>query len=210
MPKLSKAQLSKTLQARIGAANLKKLERPVIAIAGVGGIGSFVALLLAKTGIENFIIADKDEVSLSDINRQAYSLNHVGKPKTKAIAQIIKQVNPYAKITAFNGMVTKQTVKKIFGGADILIEGFDSPKAKAMLLTSFLKECPGKPVITACGVVGFESCSLLRQTTVADNLYAVGDMENECSAKISLAAPRVAASAGMMANLAVRIILGLE
>jgi sulfur carrier protein ThiS adenylyltransferase len=177
----------------------------VIGIAGAGGLGSNIAISLARAGIGKLIIADFDIVSLENLNRQQFTLQQVGEPKVQAIASNISSFNPFITLETHFTKVTPANIDEIFGTTDILIEAFDDAAQKEMLIQTWLERYPDKPVIGASGIAGYGKSETIciRQY---DNLYIVGDLESTLEAGISPIAPRVAIVANMQANLALELL----
>jgi len=85
----------------IGAENFLKLSSATVAIFGIGGVGSFTAEALARSGIGHLILIDKDNVDVTNINRQIHALNStIGKSKVEVMRSRILDINPAAKVDA--------------------------------------------------------------------------------------------------------------
>ena len=94
-------QFSRT-ELLIGKEGIKKLQNAKVAILGIGGVGSYVVEGLARAGIQNFILVDNDEVSISNINRQIIATSKtVGKPKVEVARERILEINPNANIEIY-------------------------------------------------------------------------------------------------------------
>ena len=98
-----------------------------VGIVGCGGIGGGTILMLARMGLGNLTIVDKDEYDLSNLNRQAIaSLETIGIEKTVATKERVRITNPYTKVNAFNEQLTEDNVDKIFGDRDVIIDALDN------------------------------------------------------------------------------------
>ena len=95
-----------------------------MAIAGLGGLGSNVAVLLARTGVGHFFLVDFDIVEPSNLNRQSFS-SHLGMEKTVAMRQQIQQINLFLEITTQTVRVTEENAAALFQGYDVVCEAFD-------------------------------------------------------------------------------------
>ena len=73
----------------------QKLANARVGIAGLGGLGSRIAVILARTGVGTLHLVDFDVVDLTNLNRQQYFLLQLGQEKTKALCQLLRQINPY-------------------------------------------------------------------------------------------------------------------
>jgi hypothetical protein len=90
------------------------LAKRTAAIAGCGGLGSNAAVALARAGIGNLVIADPDIVELSNLNRQYYFLDDVGKRKTDALTSHLLNINPVLKVESHFIELTKENVYELF------------------------------------------------------------------------------------------------
>jgi len=182
------------------------LKKSVIGIAGAGGLGSNVAVSLARAGIGKLIIADSDRIEISNLNRQHYFWAQIGKVKVQALLENLRKINPFSEYVGLQRKITRKNVKNIFGEADLLIEAFDRADQKQMLIETWIAQFPERPVIAASGLSGFGKNKKIRQRQVG-NLYLCGDEESEPEEGISPMAPRVGIVANMQANLAVELII---
>jgi sulfur carrier protein ThiS adenylyltransferase len=190
-------------------AVLAALNRSTVGIAGAGGLGSNVAAALARAGVGKLIVADFDALEVSDLNRQYYFVDQVGRPKVEALGENLRRMNPFSDYEMHNVKVERGNVETIFGTADLLIEAFDLADQKQMLIEAWLALRPGKPVIAASGLAGFGGNNKLRQRKLG-NLYICGDEVSECDVCSAPMAPRVAVVAAMQANLAVELLVKLH
>lgn len=111
------------------------IRKTKVALGGLGGAGGEHALTLARMGFENFHLADFDEFEVHNFNRQAGAyMSTAGKPKCATMANMIKDINPNAKITQFPEGVTPDNVDAFFDGVDIYVDGIDFFALQARLL----------------------------------------------------------------------------
>ncbi len=86
-------------QLLLGAENFAKLTAATVAVFGIGGVGSFTAEALARSGVGHLVLIDKDNVDVTNINRQIHALSStVGKPKVEVMRDRILEINPAAKV----------------------------------------------------------------------------------------------------------------
>jgi len=185
---------------------LPLLRASVVGIAGAGGLGSSVAVSLARAGIGKLIIVDFDRIEISNLNRQQYFWTQIGKIKVRALLENLRKINPFSEYVGFQRRITPKNVKTIFGKADLLIEAFDRAGQKQMLIESWIAHFPDRPIIAASGLSGWGRNQKIRQRRVG-NLYICGDEESEPVRGISPMAPRVGIVANMQANLAVELLV---
>ena len=180
-------------------------QKAVVGIAGAGGLGSNIALMLARPGIGKLIEADFDTVSVSNLNRQAYDLSQLGMPKVQALEHNIRRVNPFIKLQMHELRLNPDNIASIFADADIMIEALDKAEEKQMLIETWLKSDQVRPLICASGIAGYgrnEDIKSIRD----GNLFIIGDMHSEPVEGIAPMAPRVMIVAAMQANLCLEIL----
>jgi len=188
---------------------LSILQSSTVGIAGAGGLGSNASVSLARAGLGSLIIADCDRVEPSDLNRQYYFREQVGKPKVFALLENLERINAFSQYQIHNVKIEPANVATIFGTADILIEAFDKAEMKQMLINTWLFLFPQKPIISASGLAGIGKNQKLHTRKVG-NLYICGDEETECEELISPLAPRVGIVANMQANLALELLVKMK
>ncbi len=203
-----KSEIKYLMMARHTPGVHDKLQKGFVAIAGLGGLGSNVAVSLARMGIGTIKLIDFDIVEPSNLNRQQYFIHQIGKSKTEALKDTLLNINPYNTYLTENIYITAENAKKTLKGYDVIIEAFDKAKNKAMLINECLKHFPGKCIIGASGVAGVFDTESLKIHKIGKNTYIVGDMVNEARPGCGLMATRVAVAANMQAHLAVRYLLG--
>ena len=188
----------------------KKLKKANIAIAGAGGLGSNIAVMLARSGVGHLHIVDFDIVDVTNLNRQVYTVRHIGSRKVDAINEILMEINPYMKVTTDCVRVVADNCEEIFRGYDIVCEAFDGAESKAMLIDSLLTAEDGPIVISGSGMAGYGSANEIRSRRIMDRLFICGDGHTDVGDGIGLMAPRVAVCAGHQANLVIGHILGAD
>ncbi|MFA5517590.1 MAG: sulfur carrier protein ThiS adenylyltransferase ThiF [Desulfuromonadales bacterium] len=181
-----------------------------IGIAGAGGLGSAVAIALARLGIGALILADFDVVEPSNLNRQQYFIDQIGLPKVQALRDNLARINPYVRLTVFNERLTPHNIPAVFADVAVLVEAFDAADQKAMLVETFLGANPDTPLVAASGLAGYGPSGTLRTRRLARNLYVVGDGETAARPGEGLMAPRVGVAAHHQANAVLRLLLGEE
>ena len=184
-----------------------KLESVRVGIAGAGGLGSNCAMHLVRAGVVKITVADFDCVCESNLNRQFFFRDQLGRKKVDALAENLRRIEPDAEITPVDARLNAASAAEIFSDCDILVEAFDSDEAKCWFVAAFMKS--GKPVITASGLAGWGRSNAMRVRKFG-NVYAIGDGESAVGADLAPASPRVGIAAAMEANTVVSIILGRE
>jgi len=178
-----------------------------IGIAGLGGLGSNIAMMLARAGISDMVIADMDHVDISNINRQNYYLDQIGMRKTDAAEAFLKSINPYMRIEKHHVRLDRSNIEDVFKGCDIVCEAFDVPSEKAMLINTVLERCPDAMVVSGSGMAGYGRSDDITTKKIFGRLYMCGDGVDMEDAEGGLMAPRVGICAGHMANAVISLLL---
>ena len=165
-----------------------------IAIAGVGGIGSNIAVNLVRSGVNYLKIVDFDRVEVSNLNRQFYFFDQIGRFKVEALAENLRRIRPELRIEAVVEQIDHTNCAAVIGDCDLIVEGFDRQTDKKMLLEIFGTE---RIVVSACGIAGSELHSIRRRRL--GNGYIFGDFTTDC-ANAPLFAHKVAAIANHMSE----------
>lgn len=127
-------QFSRT-ELLIGKENLEKLKNSKVAIFGIGGVGSFVLEALARAGIGNFILVDKDNVDLSNLNRQIIATRKtVGKPKVEVAKERILEINPNAEVEIYKEFFMPETEGILDSTISYVVDAIDTVTAKIELV----------------------------------------------------------------------------
>ncbi|MGW8195144.1 MAG: sulfur carrier protein ThiS adenylyltransferase ThiF [Desulforhopalus sp.] len=147
-----------------------------IGIAGAGGIGSNVAVNLVRSGITTIHLVDFDRVEPSNLNRQFYFADQVGRKKVDMLALNLQRINPELSLTTACTRITPNNIEDLFSCCDIIVEGLDGEADKKLLLESF---CRNKSlVVSACGIAGDDLGRIC--TRKIGNSYVVGDFTSDC------------------------------
>lgn len=204
----SKEELENLLVSRHTPGVHEKVKKAIIGIAGLGGLGSNIAISLARIGIGKLLLIDFDVVEPSNLNRQQYFIKHIGMFKTEALKDLIKEINPFVEVETKNIYLDKTNIEDSFKDVEVIVEAFDNPVCKAELVTTTLTKLKDIPIVAASGLAGYYSNNKIKTKRIKDNLYLVGDDESEAKPGCGLMAPRVAIAANHQANMVLRILLG--
>ena len=184
------------------------LEKAKIGVAGLGGLGSNVLSHLVRAGVRRFVAADFDVVSASNLNRQFFFADQVGRKKTEALAENLRRIDPELGLDFRDLRLTEENTLALFSDCDVVVEAFDKADAKTMLIGALAES--GIPVVAASGLAGFGKSNDIRVRKAGKNLYLVGDLVSGISAELAPASPRVGIAAAMEANTVIALLLGLE
>jgi tRNA threonylcarbamoyladenosine dehydratase len=135
----------------IGKEGLDIMKNSTVAVLGIGGVGSFAAEALARSGVGRLILIDKDDVDITNINRQLIALlSTVGRPKVEIMDERIKDINPDCEVISLKMFYTEETYEEIFGHKlDFVVDASDTIVYKIHLM----KECLQRniPIISSMG-----------------------------------------------------------
>ena len=188
------------VQARIRAAR--------VAVAGLGGLGSNIAVSLARIGVGHLHLIDFDRVDVTNLNRQQYFADQVGMYKTEALRENLLRINPWLELRTDCLRVTEENAAELLRDDAYICEAFDIAENKAMLAGEVLEHFPEKYLVAASGMAGYGDNNEIRTRRVTSHFYLCGDEKTEAEAGRGLMAPRVALCAAHQANMVLRLILG--
>ena len=204
---MDRETLDRAFDARFPKEVKNKLADAHVAIAGLGGLGSNIAMMLARSGVGHLLLVDFDVVDVTNLNRQAYMIPHVGQVKTEALTEILEQINPYLSYEHRTVKVTPENVSEIFGSYPIICEAFDKPDQKAMLVREVLMQIPEAVLVSGNGMAGYGDANNITTKKTMNRLYVCGDGTTDVGEGTGLMAPRVAICAGHQANKVIQLIL---
>lgn len=206
----SEEEMESLMVARHGPGIHARVKRAHVGIAGCGGLGSAVAVALARTGVGHLTLVDFDVVEPSNLNRQQFFVDQIGALKTEALRENLARINPYVRVDAVTRRLDETNVVETFAGCDVVAECFDAPTAKRMLAVSLRRRRPELPLVTVSGIAGVGPSDGIGIRRVLQGAYLVGDTRTAASPGCGLLAPRVGVAAGHQANLVLRLILDLD
>lgn len=178
-----------------------------VGIAGLGGLGSNIAVALARCGVGNLYLADFDRVELSNLNRQYYTVDDIGSLKTDAIKRILSKINPFCKVHTYPVRVTPDNALTLFKDCSIVCEAFDVPEAKAMLVDTILSYSKDKYIVASSGMAGFGKANDIHTRRVSNRFYLCGDEKTDLNVGDGLTASRVIICAGHQATKVLELIM---
>ena len=204
----TKEEMQRTLEARHGKELQAKFTGSTVAICGLGGLGSNIAVALARAGVGRLILIDFDKVDISNLHRQQYQADQIGLYKTEALTENLKRIAPYVEIISYAVRITAENFQKLLQDADIICEAFDDAEAKAMLVNGVLEQLHTKYLIAASGMAGLGSANSIKTRRVMERFYLCGDGVSDVADDIGLVAPRVMLCAAHQAQMVLRILSG--
>ena len=196
------------LIARHGLDLHKRFSSATVAICGLGGLGSNIAIALARAGIGKLILIDFDRVDITNLHRQQYKANQIGLYKADALAESLLEIAPYTEIKTVTSKITEENFADLLKGADVVCEAFDNAEAKAMLVNGVLEQLPDCYLVAASGMAGMDTPNTIRTRKVMKRFYLCGDETSDVADTIGLVAPRVMLCAAHQAHTVLRILAG--
>lgn len=170
-----------------------------VGIAGVGGIGSNVAVNLVRAGCTSLLLVDFDRVDSSNLNRQFYFADQVDSSKVDVLRANLLRIAPDANIEVRDLRLDAVNIVETFAGCQVLVEGFDDPEAKKQLVEAFA-DCD-LPIVSASGIAGTALDGIRVQRL--GNCAVVGDFISDFCEN-SLYGPKISIIAAMIADIVLR------
>ncbi len=141
------------MERLLGPAGMQTLGRARVLVAGIGGVGSWCAEALARSGVGSLVLVDLDHIAESNINRQLHALTEtLGQAKIMAMAQRVHGINPACEVRLIDDFVSPENVAQLLGDdIDLVVDCTDQAQAKiAMILEARRRKLP----IVVCGGAG--------------------------------------------------------
>lgn len=201
-------QICDILEQRHGKELQKKFANASVAVCGLGGLGSNIAIALARAGVGKLHLIDFDRVDLSNLHRQQYFMHQLGMTKTQALKETLEQINPYLTISTDTVRVTEQNLQQLLAKDDLICEAFDGAQAKAALVNGVLEYFPEKYLVAASGMAGMNSANKIHTRSIAGKFYLCGDETADIAQGMGLVASRVMVCAAHQAHMILRILAG--
>ena len=206
----TRQELRAALVARQGERRTRLLEAATVAVCGLGGLGSAVALMLARSGVGRLLLFDFDRVDISNLHRQQYLPGQVGMTKFDALTHNLRLLMLGTEVGGQAVRLTEDNILPLLSPADVVIECFDDADAKAMLVDAVLSKLPTVPVIAASGMAGLGDGNEIVTRRLGRRLWVCGDGASDVSDQGTLYCPRVQLCAAHQALTAVRLLCEAE
>lgn len=204
----SREVMREALNIRHGEDLQNKISAARVAVCGLGGLGSNIAIALARAGVGHLHLIDFDRVDLTNLNRQQYAVGQLGQYKTDALRETLSLVSPYCDVTCDTVRVTDENLPDLLRNEDYICEAFDRAEAKAMLVSGVLEHFPEKYLVAGSGLAGLGSANTIQTRRVSQRFYLCGDGTSDSSVGLGLVASRVLVCAAHEANMILRLIAG--
>ena len=204
----SKKEWADALIARHGITLHERFSSATVAICGLGGLGSNIAIALARAGIGKLLLIDFDRVDITNLHRQQYKANQIGCYKADALAENLSEIVPYTEIQTVTAKITEENFADLLKDADIVCEAFDNAESKAMLVNGILERLPDCYLVSASGMAGMDTPNTIKTRRIMKHCYLCGDEVSDVADTIGLVAPRVMLCAAHQAHTVLRILAG--
>ena len=196
------------LIARHGLELHKRFSTAIVAVCGLGGLGSNIAIALARAGIGKLLLIDFDRVDITNLHRQQYKANQIGRYKAEALAENLSEIAPYTEIQTVTAKITEENFAVLLKDADIVCEAFDNAESKAMIVNGVLEQLSDCYLVTASGMAGMDTPNTIKTRRIMKRFYLCGDEVSDVADTIGLVAPRVMLCAAHQAHTVLRILAG--
>ena len=202
----TKDEWIKALTERHGKELQQAFSSATVAVCGLGGLGSNIAIALARAGVGRLILIDFDRVDITNLHRQQYKAEQIGMYKTVALAENLKEIAPYISLEIHTERITEDNAVTLLQDADIICEAFDDAECKAMLTNTVLTEIRDKYLVAASGMAGLYDANRIKTRKVTSKFYLCGDGESDVSEGMGLVSSRVMVCAAHQAHTVLRIL----
>ena len=196
------------LIARHGLDLHKRFSSATVAVCGLGGLGSNIAIALARAGIGKLLLIDFDRVDITNLHRQQYKATQIGLYKSDALAENLLEIAPYTGLQTVTEKITEENFAHLLKDVDIVCEAFDNAESKAMLVNGVLEQLPHCYLVAASGMAGMDTPNTIKTRKVMKRFYLCGDEVSDVADTIGLVAPRVMLCAAHQAHTVLRILAG--
>ena len=202
----TKEEWNNALEERHGKELHRAFSSAAVAVCGLGGLGSNIAIALARAGIGKLILIDFDRVDITNLHRQQYKAEQIGMYKTVALAENLKEMAPYISLEIHTERITEDNALTLLQDADIICEAFDDAECKAMLTNTVLTEMRDKYLVASSGMAGLYDANRIKTRKVTSKFYLCGDGESDVADGIGLVSSRVMVCAAHQAHTVLRIL----
>jgi sulfur carrier protein ThiS adenylyltransferase len=205
---ITEKEWTDALISRHGEELHKRFSSATVAVCGLGGLGSNIAIALVRSGIGKLLLIDFDCVDVTNLHRQQYKASQIGRYKAEALAENLLEIAPYTEIHTVTVKITEENFAELLKEADIVCEAFDHAESKAMLVNGVLEQLPHCYLVAASGMAGMNTPNTIRTRKIMKRFYLCGDEVSEAADSIGLVAPRVMLCAAHQAHTVLRILAG--
>lgn len=204
----TKEEMQEALRERIGGELLQKYEKATVAVCGLGGLGSNIAISLARAGIGKLILIDFDTVDITNMNRQQYKVSQIGMAKCEALRDNLLEIAPYIETEIHHTRLDQTNYGQLLRDVDVVCEAFDKAEEKSKLVDFVIENMPDKYLVSGSGMASLRNPNAIKTRRLTNNFYICGDFESDVDVDGTLFAPRVMLCAAHQATTVLRILAG--
>ena len=154
----------------------------------------------------HLILIDFDRVDITNLHRQQYKASQIGRYKTDALAENLREIAPYVKLTTHTQKISEENYAGLLSQADVICEAFDDAGAKAMLVNGVLETMPEKYLVSASGMAGLGPANTIKTQKITKHFYLCGDGVSDVADGMGLVSSRVMLCAAHEAHAVLRIL----
>jgi sulfur carrier protein ThiS adenylyltransferase len=184
-----------------------ELKNAVVGIAGLGGLGSNVGVALTRIKVGKLVLVDFDVVEESNLTRQNYFSDQIGRHKVDASMENFRRINPQVDLEGRKVRLTPEKVVEVFKDCHVIAECFDRADQKQMIVETVLTQMRDVVIVSVSGLAGYGRSNEIVTRRISDRLILVGDTVSGTGPGIPLTAPRVGIAAYHQANAITEILL---
>jgi len=199
---LRKAQEEKESKEVVDA-----LAGSTVAICGLGGLGSNIAMMLSRAGIGRLILTDFDTVNITNLHRQFYKINQLDMKKAWALSDNLAEIAPLTRVELHDEKISPDRIKDLLSDADVICEAFDNAEQKAMLVGAVLEMFPDTDLVAASGMAGTGDANDIITRQISEHFYLCGDFHTDVGEADSLLPSRVMVCAAHQAHKIIQLLI---
>jgi len=184
-----------------------ELQQATVGIAGLGGLGSNVAVALTRLGPGRLVVVDFDCVEADNLNRQQYFLDQVGMHKVDAMLENLRRIRPDVEVVAHKVRLDPGNIPAVFADCDVVAECFDRSDQKQMLVETLLSRLARTVVVSVSGLAGYGRSNAIQTRRISPRHILVGDGVSGIGPGVPLTAARVGIAAHHQANAVIEVLL---
>lgn len=186
--------------------DLDKIRSVRVGIAGAGGLGSNCAQHLVRCGFRVLTLVDHDTVEASNLNRQFFFEDQVGRFKVDMLGENLKRINPDLLLKCDRAEIGKASLDRLFGDCQVVVEALDTVESKTLLVEKYMNS--DKLLVAASGMGGWESSDAIHIRRIRPRFFMVGDFKTQVNEGCPPFSPRVGIVAAKQAEIVFRVITG--
>lgn len=199
---LRKAQEEKESKEVVDA-----LAGSTVAICGLGGLGSNIAMMLSRAGIGRLILTDFDTVNITNLHRQFYKVNQLDMKKAWALSDNLAEIAPLTRVELHDEKISPDRIKDLLTDADVICEAFDNAEQKVMLVGTVLEVFPDTDLVAASGMAGTGDANDIITRQISEHFYLCGDFHTDVGEADSLLPSRVMVCAAHQAHKIIQLLI---